>query len=98
VTGGYVYRGRVLCNLHGAYVYADFGSRSIWAIRYNATSAAISDSARIATSPSNVSSFGEDEEGEFYIVGYDGRIYRFRSLPGEDPIITAVAETDGETP
>ena len=98
VTGGYVYRGRVLCNLHGAYVYADFGSRSIWAIRYNATSAAISDSARIATSPSNVSSFGEDEEGELYIVGYDGRIYRFRPLPGEDPIITAVAETDGETP
>jgi len=53
VTGGYVYRGQRLGDLYGAYVYADFGSGHIWAMRHDGT--AISDSARIVTSTSPLS-------------------------------------------
>jgi glucose/arabinose dehydrogenase len=90
VTGGYVYRGQRLGDLYGAYVYGDFGSGSIWAIRHDGT--AITDSVRLVRSPSNISSFGEDEAGELYVVGYDGWIYRFLPLPGEQPVVTAVLD------
>jgi hypothetical protein len=33
------------------------------------------ESRQVALSPAPISSFGEDEAGEVYIVGYDGRIY-----------------------
>jgi glucose/arabinose dehydrogenase len=89
VTGGYVYRGQRLGDLYGAYVYADFGSGHIWAIRHDGT--AITESARIVTAAASVSSFGEDEAGELYVVGYGGSIYRFLPLPDEEPVVTAVA-------
>ena len=52
---------------------------------------------RLATSPSNPSSFGEDESGEVYIIGYvNGQIYTFEPLPGEMP--TAVLSEESELP
>ena len=96
VTGGYVYRGQRLGDLYGAYVYADFGSGHIWAIRHDGT--AISDSARIVRSLDNISSFGEDEAGELYVIGYGGSIYRFLPLPDEQPVTTAVDEAADVSP
>ena len=90
VTGGYVYRGHRLGDLVGAYIYGDFGSGNIWALRHNGT--AVTDSVLLAGSPSHISSFGEDEAGELYVVGYDGWIYRFLPLDGEQPIPTAIEE------
>ena len=40
--------------------------------------------------------FGEDESGEVYVVGYNGRIYVFDPLPGETP--TAIHQTDAGAP
>jgi len=37
VIGGIVYRGRRLPALNGAYLYADFGSGEVWALRHNGT-------------------------------------------------------------
>ncbi|MFL5309558.1 MAG: PQQ-dependent sugar dehydrogenase [Myxococcales bacterium] len=63
ITGGYVYRGAALPSLRGHYVYGDFGSGHIWAVRaggpYTPT--------RIAQG-SAISSFGEDESGELYVA------------------------------
>ena len=50
----------------------------------------------IATCPSHISSFGEDESGEVYIVGFDGPIYVFELLPGEMP--TAALSEESELP
>ncbi len=36
----------------------------------------------------SISSFGEDEGGEIYVVGYSGAIYRFVEKPGTPPIST----------
>jgi len=96
VTGGYVYRGRQLGDLYGAYLYGDFGSRDLWAIRYDGT--VVTDSALVVTAPSSISSFGEDEAGELYVIGYDGRIFRFLPLPGESPVITAISEAVDTSP
>ncbi|MBQ41336.1 MAG: hypothetical protein CME15_02640, partial [Gemmatimonadetes bacterium] len=60
----------------------------VWGLRYE--QGAVVANNEIARSPSNISSFGEDEAGEVYLVGFDGRIYIFEPLPGESP--TSVTE------
>jgi glucose/arabinose dehydrogenase len=92
ITGGYVYRAPRLSLLQGVYVYGDFVSRRIWGLRYE--QGAVVASSEIARCPSNISSFGEDEAGEVYIVGFDGRIYVFdrpRVLPASDALFFSAA-------
>ncbi len=86
VTGGCVYRGPTLPRLVGAYVYADYVSGRIWALRHEKGSVR---SHREIFPPRRggffVTSFGEDESGELFLCVFDhadgnpaptGRIYR----------------------
>ena len=79
ITGGYVYRGKALPELVGAYVYADYQSGRIWGVRLGPDGKA-SESAELIdlakSKPLNVSGFGEDADGELYILAFDGRIHR----------------------
>jgi uncharacterized repeat protein (TIGR03806 family) len=79
VTGGYVYRGSRLIRLQGIYLYGDFVTRTIWGLRY--ADGRSTENQVVAHSPSPIASFGEDESGEVYVVGYDGRIYLFDEPP-----------------
>jgi glucose/arabinose dehydrogenase len=82
VTGGYVYRGTQQRRLQGVYIYADYGSRRIWGLRYE--NGAMSAHRELLSGPQStyVSSFGEDANGELYACGFDrydgrkGKIYR----------------------
>jgi len=74
ITGGYVYRGERLPALRGRYVYADFVSGRIWSL--NAEDPASPDHRLIADSGLGIASFGVDDTGEFYLLAFDGRIYR----------------------
>lgn len=74
VTGGYVYRGNALPQLQGAYLYSDYCSGRIW-IAYRDTSNTW-QSAVFKDTGLTVSSFGEDENGELFIVDYAGTVYR----------------------
>ena len=78
VTGGHVYRGSRLPSLFGAYIYGDFCSGKIWALRYDGQ--AVTDHQLWVDSPLQISSFGQDQEGELYILSFDGRIYRLKSV------------------
>jgi glucose/arabinose dehydrogenase len=80
VTGGYVYRGKQLRGLLGAYLYADFTSNRVSALRYE--DEAVQSDDVIASVPMPAS-FGEDESGEVYIVSFSGFIYALEALPGE---------------
>jgi uncharacterized repeat protein (TIGR03806 family) len=75
VTGGYVYRGELHQSLKGLYIYGDFDLRKVWALEYKDD---VAQNVLSLTCPQNVSSFGEDEAGEVYVVGYQGSIYRFK--------------------
>ncbi len=93
VTGGYVYRGARLSGLYGVYIYGDFVFKRIWGLRYEEGEVRSND--LIATSPAAIVSFGEDESGEVYIVGFDdGRIYAFEPLPGEMPTVVLSEESE----
>ena len=74
VTGGHVYRGSRLPSLYGAYVYADYCSGQIWALRHDG--ARVTEHMQIMDAPFTVPAFGEDSEGELYILSFDGAIYR----------------------
>ncbi len=94
LTGGYVYRAARLGGLYGVYIYGDFITKKIWGLRYE--EGEVRSNNLIATCPSNITSFGEDESGEVYIVGFDGPIYLLELLPGEMP--TAVLSVESELP
>ena len=69
VTGGYVYRGEKIPDLVDTYVFGDFCSGEIWGYLDGET--------RILQSTDlQISSFGQDRDGELYVVGYEGEIFR----------------------
>jgi glucose/arabinose dehydrogenase len=76
IIGGYVYRGRAIPALRGMYVSGDFCSGEVFTFKK-------SDAGGGGTSPTvllktgfRISSFGQDEEGELYVVDLGGGIYR----------------------
>ncbi|MGH7259879.1 MAG: PQQ-dependent sugar dehydrogenase [Nitrospiraceae bacterium] len=69
ITGGYVYRGSRLPALRGAYLYGDFCSGEIFALVEGTQQILLTTGLRIA-------SFGQDQDGELYVVGHGGTIHR----------------------
>jgi glucose/arabinose dehydrogenase len=75
VTGGYVYRGKAQPWLNGVYFYADFGSGRLWSLRQAAPG--VWSRAELLDTPHAISSFGEDEDGELYVLSFgDGQVFR----------------------
>ena len=79
VTGGYVYRGNAIPALRGWYIFGDFGSGRVWAMKgRTGTRVALPGADRAAGS---ISSFGEDAAGELYVVDLAGSVYRIAPAP-----------------
>jgi putative cell wall-binding protein len=74
VTGGYVYRGARIPRLRGAYIYADFCVGQIKALVQSGGKVVASRDLGISTD--NLSSFGEDQAGELYVLSLDGPVRR----------------------
>jgi glucose/arabinose dehydrogenase len=68
VTGGFVYRGSAIASLRGAYVYGDYCSGEVWALRYDGTR--VTEQALIADLGGQLSSFAQDSTGELYALQY----------------------------
>ncbi|MBI4671415.1 MAG: PQQ-dependent sugar dehydrogenase [Chloroflexi bacterium] len=75
ITGGYVYRGQKYPWLVGTYIFADYCSGIVWATTRNANGQWQTN--RVGKFDDDISSFGEDEVGELYVVGHgNGVIYK----------------------
>jgi glucose/arabinose dehydrogenase len=75
ITGGYVYAGNRAPGLRGMYVYGDYCTGRIWALRFDGQSPPINST--IVEAGFSVSSFGIDSRNELYVCSYnDGRIFR----------------------
>ena len=72
VTGGYVYRGRAIPGLRGAYLYSDYCGGWIRAVRVRGGQ--IVDSADLGISGEGIASFGEDADGELYVLSLTGGV------------------------
>ena len=75
ITGGYVYRGPTQTALVGQYVFADWCSGNIWTIPYNGAPVNTPETLRGTTNQS-ITSFGESENGELYVVTSSGNVYQ----------------------
>jgi glucose/arabinose dehydrogenase/mono/diheme cytochrome c family protein len=82
VTGGYVYRGLDVPALRGSYVYGDYVSGNVWALRVDSEGGLQSND--LVARVSAVSSFGEDGRGELLAVSLSGGLYRFAPARVED--------------
>ncbi|GAA3758652.1 glucose/arabinose dehydrogenase [Spinactinospora alkalitolerans] len=93
VTGGLVYRGEEFADLAGGtYIMADYCTGNTWGIRPKGDGTYATG--HIGTLPIQVTTFGADASGEFYVVNdLPGQFYRvsFEALP--PPVNCAVDYT-----
>jgi hypothetical protein len=76
-----VYRGSAIPDLRGTYLYADYTSNEILALRMEAGQVAqgqtaITGNLNPGQNVESIASFGQDNAGEMYIVSLDGSVYR----------------------
>lgn len=77
VTGGYVYRGEAIPSLQGYYLYSDYCSGRIWSA-YR-TPDGTWQSGVVTETGRRISSFGQDDDGELYMIDYSGIILRLEA-------------------
>ena len=80
VTGGYVYRGNNKPDLYGRYFFGDYCTGKVWSLKNDNGNFDLRDHTKELLKSMNkkefyLSSFGEDEEGELYIINYSGQVY-----------------------
>jgi glucose/arabinose dehydrogenase len=68
ITGGHVYRGGRVKELEGLYLYADYVSGHVWALRYDEGKKRVTANHLLRQGGFPVFSFGEDDKGEAYLL------------------------------
>jgi glucose/arabinose dehydrogenase len=79
IIGGYVYRGSRQTFPYGSYVYGDYCSGELFLLQGGVQSV-------VTRTNLNITSFGEDESGELYVVGQGGTISRIVDPSATDTV------------
>jgi glucose/arabinose dehydrogenase len=82
VTGGYVYGGGTYPRMDRVYFYADYCSSRIWGLKHD-NGNWYSTVLRGPDATMNISSFGQDEAGNVWVVNHGGTIWRITDPSGE---------------
>ena len=86
ITGGYVYRGNELVDMDGRYIFGDYCTGKIWSImisnnKYidleNHTDSIMKS---LGKKEFYLSSFGQNNKGEIFIIDYNGTIYKLVNI------------------
>ena len=86
ITGGYVYRGDKLKGMNGKYIFGDYCTGKIWSINIsegngeNLENHTTSIMNSIGKKEFYLSSFGQNNDGEIFIVDYNGTIYKLVNI------------------
>jgi glucose/arabinose dehydrogenase len=75
VTGGYVYRGRAIPALVGAYLFGDYCAADIRGLVLQDGAVVDEQELGVSVASRSLSSFGQDLEGEVYVLSTDGTVY-----------------------
>jgi hypothetical protein len=81
ITGGYVYRGASVPALRGLYLFGDYCSGELFALSASANRKHSTALRVLMQTGMRISSFGEDEGGEIYLVDHKGGLYRLAVPP-----------------
>ena len=93
LTGGLVYRGKALPELAGAYVYGDYSTGHIWAVRH--TGAQVAWHKKIAITTLKITGFATDPDGELLVLHHapEGEGGFFRLVPNSAKADTSFPKT-----
>jgi uncharacterized repeat protein (TIGR03806 family) len=82
VTGGYIYHGKKHADLKGAYVYGDFDTGRVWALKYDKKAERVTDHKELAKTNLRIVAWAQDHDGEVYALNFiDGSIYALAPTP-----------------
>ncbi|MFI5324468.1 MAG: PQQ-dependent sugar dehydrogenase, partial [Thermodesulfobacteriota bacterium] len=107
IMGGYVYRGAAIPDIEGTYFFADFCTGEIWSFVRSGNTVSQFKDRTLEFKPitgetiNNVTSFGEDDNGEIYIVDKDGEVFKIvdkSTLPVPTPAPTPIPPAPTPTP
>jgi glucose/arabinose dehydrogenase len=80
ITGGFAYRGKALPELAGSYFYSDYCTALLRSFRMKNGKVVDSWDWKAALDPESqiaqVSTFGQDQDGELYVVTHEGPIFK----------------------
>ncbi len=84
ITGGVFYKGEALPQLKGAFIYGDWGSGRIWALRYDKAASKVVSNDLLLQPASTAgkaelvkpSGFSLDEKGEVIVLDWNGTVQR----------------------
>ncbi|NND15674.1 MAG: PKD domain-containing protein, partial [Eudoraea sp.] len=80
IIGGYVYRGNDIPELYGKYICADYGiGEEIWSVDTQSGNYELLGN----FSPSNIISFGQDDNGEIYILKLGNNVTLYKLVSPE---------------
>jgi glucose/arabinose dehydrogenase len=77
IIGGFVYRGAAVPSARGRYFFGDFCLGAVWSVKVGPKGRA-GLPVRLSGNLPNLSSFGEDVNGELYATTIDGGLYELR--------------------
>jgi len=80
ISGGYIYRGEQLPEVQGTYFFGDYCNGRIWTLQQDDAGEWVTNLSTWPPGQFVISSFGEDEAGELYLVDYKGGIYRLEAV------------------
>lgn len=83
LTGGVVYRGSKLPDLVGCFIYGDYSTGKIWAIRHDGTK--VTFHREIADTTLQIAGFSMNAAGELLVVDHAGGFYRLEPMPPQEP-------------
>ena len=92
VIGGYVYRGERIPELYGRYVYGDYCSGEIWGAFREGD---VWTEELLPIETDNLTTFGEDIDGELYVGTQAGNLYRIEPVAAGTPVIDAIVPPQG---
>ena len=77
VIGGYVYRGAAIPKLVGWYVFSDYCDGTLRALRVNGDGDVVQR--KLGAASTQIASFGEDTDGELYVLSQDRGLFRIEA-------------------
>jgi glucose/arabinose dehydrogenase len=84
LTGGLVYYGQKLAELDGAYLYADYSTGKIWAMKHDGER--VTWHQEIADTPMQITAFAEGNDGDVWLLDHGGHgIFRLVPTPADAP-------------
>ena len=86
ITGGYVYRGEMIPELYGKYIFGDYCTGKVWSIKIenNKVKDLVDHTQSILESMGKrefyLSSFGQNNKKELFLIDYNGTIYKLINI------------------